>query len=135
MSFVRLALTGGALSLAVACGGSPPAAPAAPQGRQVDSATASSIRATVTFEGDVPKPDMIRIDGDSKCAAANGASEIPSEDLLVGNGKALQNVFVYVKDGLDGYSFAAPKDPVVLDQQKCRYTPRVLGIRTGQTLA
>ena len=33
----------------------------------------------------------------------------------------LENVFVYVKDGLNGYGFDVPTEPVKLDQHGCRY--------------
>jgi plastocyanin len=48
------------------------------------------------------------------------------------NGR-LQNVFVYIKDGIQG-SYPAPKDPVMLDQDRCAYLPRVLGVQVGQPL-
>jgi hypothetical protein len=120
----------------LACGGSTPATTAvAPAGKAVDPSTVSTITATVTFDGDAPRPEMVRLDGDPKCVAENGSAERPSEDIMLGSGKSLQNVFVYVKNGLGDYAFPIPKEPVVLDQLKCRYTPRVLGIRTGQPLA
>ena len=31
-------------------------------------------------------------------------------------------------------TFPVPNEPVVLDQQRCRYLPRVVGVRVGQTL-
>jgi len=104
-------------------------------GPTVDPATAAAITASVSFEGAPPAPAMIRIDGDPKCVAENGASERPSESIVLGNGQSLQNVFVYVKDGLGNHAFPIPSDPVVLDQQKCRYTPHVLGVRVGQRLS
>lgn len=135
MSWLRCATPVAFVALMVACGGSTPAAPAAPTGRTVDPATAATLTATVRFEGEVPKPEMMRLDGDPKCVAENGASERPSEDIVIGEGKSVQNVFVYVKSALGDYTFPTPTTPVILDQQKCRYTPRVLGIRTGQPLA
>lgn len=78
---------------------------------------------------------MIRLDADSKCVAANGTSERATESIVLGEGKALQNVFIYVKDGLGNYAFPVPTEPVLLDQEKCRYTPRVVGVRVGQPLA
>jgi hypothetical protein len=119
----------------LACGGSTPTSAPAPAGKAIDPSTTSTITATVSFDGDPPKPAMVRLDGDPKCVAENGSSERPSDDIMLGDGKSLQNVFVYVKDGLGDYAFPIPKEPVVLDQLKCRYTPRVLGIRTGQPLA
>ena len=53
---------------------------------------------------------------------------------MVGDGSGLQNVFVYVKDGLGDRAFPVPSTPVVLDQKECRYVPHVLGIQVGQTL-
>lgn len=90
---------------------------------------------TVDFEGPAPAPVMMRIDGDRKCVVENGASERADESILLGPGQALQNVFVYVKDSLTGQSFPIPTEPVVLDQDKCSYTPRVVGVRVGQPLA
>jgi hypothetical protein len=75
----------------------------------------------------------MRLDGDPKCVTENGAGERADESLVVQNG-ALQNAFVYLKDGVSGRVFPVPTEPVVLDQEKCRYTPRVLGVRVGQPL-
>ena len=66
--------------------------------------------------------------------AITGAPQRASETLIVGDNKAIQNVFVYVKDGLNSFVFPIPSQPVVLDQDKCRYSPRVLGVRVGQPL-
>jgi hypothetical protein len=135
----RLALLASLFFLAstLACGGgsSAPATPPAPTAPAVDPATAGSITASVTFDGAPPAVEMVRLDADGKCVTANGAAERPAESIVLGDGKALQNVFVYVKDGLGNFSFPIPTEPVLLDQEKCRYTPRVLGIRVGQPLA
>ena len=135
MYFVRLAPTVALLSITLACGGGSSSAPAVPAGPAVDPATAGTVTATVKFEGTAPAPQMQRLEGDPKCVAENGAPERPDESLVVGDHQALQNVFVYVKDGLGAFGFPVPGDPVVLDQDKCRYTPRVLGVRVGQPLS
>ena len=101
----------------------------------VDPATAAAVTVTVTFDGAPPKPAMMRLDGDKRCVAEVGADERPDESILLGTGSALQNVFVYVKDEMSGHSFPIPTEPVVLDQDKCRYSPRVVGVRVGQPLA
>jgi hypothetical protein len=128
-------LSAGIVALSAACGGSTPAAPAGPAGPAVDPATAASVAVTVRFEGTPPPQQMIRLDGDPKCVAENGAGERPDEIVVVGSDAALQNVFVYVKDSITSHVFPIPAEPVVLDQDKCRYTPRVLGVRVGQALA
>lgn len=122
------------LVVSVACGGSTPP-PAAPVGPAVDPATAGTVTAVVTFEGAVPPPSMMRLDGDPKCVSESGGAERADESLVVGENQALQNVFVYVKDGLGAFGFPVPTEPVVLDQDKCRYTPRVVGVRVGQPLS
>jgi hypothetical protein len=135
MQSVRLALGLVCLAGSVACGASTPA-PAAPAATApvVDPATAAAVTVTVNFEGTLPAPAMMRLDGDPKCVAENGARDRADESMLPGTGNALQNVFVYIKDGLSGQAFPIPTDAVVLDQDKCRYTPRVLGVRVGQPL-
>ena len=118
---------------AAACGGAaPPAEAPAPSG--LDRATAAVVTGRVTFTGPAPERETLRIDADRNCVTLNGASEMPGESILLGKDNALQNVFVYVKDGLGRRSFPVPSTPVVIEQQKCRYTPRVIGIRVGQPL-
>ena len=71
---------------------------------------------------------------DRACAETAGPNP-PSDAVLIGADGALQNVFVYVKDGLDpADSFDVPATPVVQEQRGCRYVPRTLGVRAGQPL-
>ncbi|MEO7298013.1 MAG: carboxypeptidase regulatory-like domain-containing protein [Verrucomicrobiota bacterium] len=53
---------------------------------------------------------------------------------VVGQDGALADVFVYIKEGLNGKTFAAPTQPVLLDQVGCEYTPYIVGLQTGQKL-
>ena len=135
MHFVRPAVPVLCLVLSSACGSNSAPAPTAPAAPAVDPATAGTVTVTVKFEGTPPAPTMMRLDGDPKCVTENGGSERADESLVVGQNQALQNVFVYVKDGLGAFAFPVPTEPVVLDQDKCRYTPRVLGVRVGQPLS
>ena len=130
-----LALPLAVLTISLACGGDKATpAPATPAAPAVDPSTAATVTASVKFEGTPPAPEMITLTGDPKCVSENSAPQRASETVVVGDNQALQNVFVYVKDGLGRYSFPIPTQPVVLDQDKCRYTPRVLGVRVGQPL-
>jgi plastocyanin len=56
-----------------------------------------------------------------------------SETFVTENG-GLGNVLVYVKDGLGGYYFEPPSQPVRLDQKGCRYEPHVFGVQVGQNI-
>jgi plastocyanin len=71
------------------------------------------------------------MDSDPYCVKAG---QQVTRTYVTGNGGTLQNVFVYVKDGLGSLQFPVPATPVVLDQKGCMYEPRVLGIQVGQTL-
>ena len=89
-----------------------------------------TITGKVSFEGTAPEPKKIDMSQDANCAGSAGDKN--ADDLLVADGK-LANVFVYLKGGVtDKNSFPTPSDPVTLDQQGCRYHPRVLGIQTNQ---
>lgn len=123
------------LAATLACGGSTPTAPPPAAAPVVDPATAAAVTVTVNFEGAAPAPVMMRLDGDKRCVAEVGSDQRADESVLLGTGTALQNVFVYVNDGLAGRAFPIPTEPVVLDQVQCRYTPRVLGVRVGQPLS
>ena len=125
-----------ALALALisaACGRTQePARPAEPAVtvNPVDPATAGSITGRIAFAGTAPAPRPIRMNSDPNCTGTNN-----TETVVVDGEGGLANVFVYVKDGLGNLRFPVPATPVVLDQQGCRYTPRVLGIQVGQPLA
>jgi hypothetical protein len=120
-------------AIALACGrpGAPPPGDAAPGG---DPGFRATIAGRVTVEGPRPSPEFLRIDGDPNCVTANGSDRVPADFLVVGEGNALQNVFVYVKAGLEKHRFRVPAEPAVLDQQACRYLPRVVGVQVGQPL-
>jgi plastocyanin len=90
-----------------------------------------TITGKVSFDGTAPAPRKIDMSQDANCAAAPG--DKTTDDVVVTDGK-LANVFVYVKGGpVDRFKFPTPSDAVVLDQQGCRYHPRVLGVQTDQT--
>jgi plastocyanin len=119
----------------IACGGgTQPSSPAAtPAGMKVDESKAGSVKGKVVLEGQAPKADMIKMNADPACLKeAKGDNQ--TEFFVVGDAGALQNVFVYVKDGLGTYVFDTPTQAIVIDQRGCRYRPHVFGIRVGQPL-
>ena len=123
-----------AFVFASACGGGGPesSAPPAPTVSPVNAETAGNIAGRITFEGTPPRPAVVRMEADENCVKAGVTST--DQSLVVGDGGAIQNVFVYVKDGLGTLRFPIPSMPVVLDQQGCQYVPHVLGIQVGQNL-
>jgi plastocyanin len=107
----------------------PASAPAAaPAATPIDPATAASVSGTVKFDGAAPKAAKIDMSQDANCAGGNTA-----ENIVVSGGH-LENVFIYVKEGLGNRAFDVPKDAVTLTQSGCKYKPHVLGVMAGQTI-
>lgn len=105
-----------------------PAAPAAPV---FDPATAGAVMGMISLEGTPPEPEQIRMNSDPNCLEL--ATDPVTEYHVVGEEGGLGNVFVYVREGLTG-TFPTPSEPVVLNQEGCRYRPHVFGVQVGQTL-
>lgn len=131
-AFAPALVLGCAFGLA-ACGGDAPpaeqdAATAAPPIEVADPAT---IRGHVMWEGEPPTLSPIDMREEPTCAERH--SEPPVQEEVVAQDGNLGNVFVYVREGLEG-QFPAPQEGVVLDQFGCFYRPRVIGIQAGQPL-
>jgi plastocyanin len=102
----------------------------APDAKKVDASTAGNITGKVVLEGTPPPNAVIKMGSDPAC----GTADLHAESYVVDNG-ALQNVFVYIKDGLGNkYLFDAPTESVKIDQKGCHYSPHVVGIRVTQPL-
>jgi plastocyanin len=95
--------------------------PPAPAGK-------STIRGVVKFNGEAPAGADIAPSADPACEGM----ALKEAAALVKDGK-LQNVLVRVKGSVAGAP-AAPSAPVVIDQTKCTYTPRVQGAQAGQMI-
>jgi hypothetical protein len=103
-----------------------------PGAKRVDQSKAGHVTGRVVLAGTPPQNAPIKMSSDPVCAreSKDGAT---FESYVIDNG-GLENVFVYVKDGLAGYYFDTPTDAVKLDQQGCRYHPHVFGLQVGQPL-
>jgi hypothetical protein len=106
-----------------------PAAATTPAPPPVAPAPVATISGKITLMGTPPKAQRIQTKSDPNCK-----EPVFTESYEVGDGGALQNVFVYVKDGLGNRKFPVPTTPVVLAQKNCTYVPHVLGIQAGQPL-
>ena len=121
--------------LSSACGDAGPATSVTSAVSSVDPAATATITGKVLVEGALPADQVVRLDGDAKCVALVGNDRRALGAIVPGDEGTLQNVFVYVKDTLSGAQFPVPTGPVPIEQQKCEYVPRVLGLRVGQALA
>ena len=91
-----------------------------------------TISGTVRYEGKIPKLKKQDMRSDPGCLAKHDAP-LASELLVLGPGNTVGNVFARVKSGLPEGEYPAPENPVVLDQNGCRFIPRVSGIMLGQS--
>ncbi len=95
--------------------------------------TGGTIKGIVKFAGKQRKPKAHRVDADKFCAHAHKDTPLLKETYIFGKNGTLQNVFVYVSDGLKG-TFDPPAQPAVLNQQGCSYVPHVSGVIVKQPL-
>lgn len=98
-------------------------------------ATRTIFAATVTgkanFTGTAPQNEPLSMAADPVCSSAH-SEPVYAETVVVNSNNTLKNVFVYVKEGLEGKTFPVPSAPVIFDQKGCQYHPHVLGIQVGQ---
>ena len=98
----------------------------------------ATISGLVKFTGDKPPVKPLKdITGNAYCNE-HCKGQAPLEEKWVfgknGGDDTFVNVLVYVAKGLEGKKFAPPKEPVILDQVGCVYTPHVVGVMVGQLL-
>jgi plastocyanin len=97
----------------------PPAAPVGGSG---------TVKGVVKFNGEPPAMADVAPSADPACEGM----PLKEQSVLVKDGK-LANVLVRVRGPVAGAP-AAPSEPVVIDQQKCTYLPRVQGAVAGQSV-
>ncbi len=67
-------------------------------------------------------------------APAAAPAATPIDPATAASVSGLENVFIYVKEGLGNRTFDVPKDAVTLAQSGCKYKPHVIGVMVGQTI-
>jgi plastocyanin len=100
-------------------------------GRPADAG--SSVKGAVKFEGTAPKGTRIDMSADPLCAKAH-TTPITTEEVVVGPSGGLENVVVYVSEGLTTHDFPPPQQPVTFEQKGCQYKPHVLAMQATQKL-
>lgn len=115
---------------------SPTGAPSPGESKAVVTAggAAGTVSGTVKLVGKAPKPKKLAaLAADSFCGPLWAVVPF-AEDVVLGPGQELANVFVHVKRGLGDQPFPISDVPVELDQNKCMYSPHVVGVQVGQVL-
>lgn len=96
------------------------------------------LSGTFVLSGDAPKVEALVVDKDVEVC---GKHKIVDESVVIGPNKGIKNivVYLYLKEGEKAPAAHADydktaKDQVVLDNDKCRFEPRITLLRTTQTL-
>jgi plastocyanin len=95
--------------------------------------SAAAIRGVVKFEGTLPKAKSISMAADPSCAKQHPGL-ISTPEVLADSKGGLQNVLVFISDGLGDRTFDPPAQPVVITQKGCLYQPHVLAVQANQPI-
>jgi len=98
-----------------------------------------SVKGQVVWTGSVPKARPANVTADKAHCTANG--DLILDDLVIDSkNNGVKNVMVWLAAAPGGTLpikpelMGVPKDPVVIDQPQCAFVPRVVALRSGQTL-
>jgi plastocyanin len=93
----------------------------------------TSLKGTVKVQGAVPAAKPINMAADPSCAKQHSSPAMSQEIMADAKGD-LQNVVVFVAEGLGEHTFEPPSQPAVIEQKGCMYAPHVLAVRANQQL-
>ena len=98
----------------------------------VAQSNTGTIKGHVRLTGKLPGNPIIRMGMDPMCSKMNAGKRVVQQYVVATIDGSLANVFVRLKGNIP--QTPVPSQPVVIDQQACVYTPRVVGARVGQTV-
>ena len=114
------------------------AALAALVGHSANAAEWGNLKGRIFYDGAPPKPDLVTVTANQEFC---GKFKIYKENVVVGKDGGLKNVFVFLylssgdpKPAIHPDYAKTESVEVVLDNEKCRFEPRALALRTTQTL-
>jgi len=110
-------------------------APAAGGTATPDEANGATVTGKVTLDGTAPVMKALDMSANPFCVRAHPTPQ-KSEEVQVGQGGAVKDAFVWIKDGdaVTGKTWQVPTTAVLLDQNGCMYKPHVLGVMAGQNI-
>ena len=91
------------------------------------------IKGVVKFEGTLPKAKPISMAADQSCAKLHSGPVVDQEVATDSKG-GLQNVIVFVAEGLGNQTFDPPTQAAVISQKGCEYEPHVLAVQANQPI-
>ncbi len=100
---------------------------------EVNAAGEGKITGTVKLVGTAPHMRGIDMSKDPVCAKDSASDPAHLENVVVGQGGGLENVVLYISEGLTGSALTqVPTSVPVFDQKNCVYTPHVLALDVNQ---
>lgn len=102
-------------------------------GPRVKAAGDGSIAGSVKLSGTAPHMRGIDMSKDPYCVKQHENSPVKMENVVVGSGDGLQNVVLYISEGLSSSAESmVPTTQPTFDQKGCMYTPHVLAMDVNQ---
>jgi len=102
-------------------------------GQKVNAAGEGTITGTVKLDGAAPHMKGIDMSKDPYCVKAHANDPAYLQTVEVGANGGLENVVLFISDGLTGSALTdVPTEVPVFDQKNCMYTPHVLALETNQ---
>ncbi len=101
--------------------------------RGVSAAAEGKITGTVKLDGNAPHMRGIDMSKDPYCVKQHENNPAHLENVVVGQGGGLENVVLYISEGLSASEASAvPSQEPEFDQKGCMYTPHVLAMDANQ---
>jgi len=92
----------------------------------------TQLQGKVILKG-IPPPEIpIQLDTASARLHPRG---LTTRHYRVAQDGGLANVLVYIKEGLNGQTFAPPGKDATIEFRRCQFEPYVIGVRTNQSIA
>lgn len=95
-----------------------------------------TVAGAITFDGELPKIQPLTISAEASegcCADGEAVSPTDMSLLIDAKTKGIANVVVALE--VEDFEFKVPEEPVLVDQQKCRFTPHVSVVHVGTTMS
>jgi len=101
--------------------------------QNVSAAGDGKITGSVKLDGTAPHMRGIDMSKDPYCAKAHASDPAKLEEVVAGSGGGLENVVLFISEGLPAAALSAtPTTVPVFDQKNCMYTPHVLAMDINQ---
>lgn len=102
--------------------------------QSVSAAGEGKITGTIKLDGQAPHQKPIDMSKEPSCAAQH-STPITTEAVMTGSGGGLENVVVYISEGLSGAAASAVStQPLEINQKGCQYVPHVVAINPNEDM-